>query len=107
MQKPSGVVRYTEAELAALPSEAEFVRVDAMSAGELEAAIAADPDWRDVPDDWYRTAVPVFPGEVAETISIRVDRDVLAWFKKQGSDYPTRMGAALRAFMIAQENAKR
>ena len=31
-------------------------------------------------------------------ISLRVDADVLAWFKAQGAGYQTRMNAVLRAF---------
>ena len=35
------------------------------------------------------------------SISLRVDRDVLDWFKTQGPGYQTRMNAVLRAFMDA------
>ena len=34
-------------------------------------------------------------------ISLRVDADVLAWFKAQGAGYQTRMNAVLRAFREA------
>ena len=34
-------------------------------------------------------------------ISLRVDADVLAWFKAQGAGYQTRMNAVLRAFKEA------
>ena len=34
-------------------------------------------------------------------ISLRVDADVLAWFKAQGVGYQTRMNAVLRAFKEA------
>jgi len=32
------------------------------------------------------------------SISLRVDADVLEWFKAQGAGYQTRMNAVLRAF---------
>ena len=35
-------------------------------------------------------------------ISIRVDADVLAWYKAQGPGYQTRMNAILRLYMEAQ-----
>ena len=35
------------------------------------------------------------------SISLRVDSDVLAWFKRQGPGYQTRMNAVLRAFKDA------
>ena len=34
-------------------------------------------------------------------ISLRVDHDVLAWFKAQGEGYQTRMNAVLRAYRDA------
>lgn len=35
------------------------------------------------------------------SISLRVDHDVLAWFKAQGDGYQTRINAVLRAFRDA------
>ena len=35
------------------------------------------------------------------SISLRVDADVLEWFKAQGAGYQTRMNAVLRAFKKA------
>lgn len=34
-------------------------------------------------------------------VSLRVDQDVLAWFKSQGAGYQTRINAVLRAFRDA------
>jgi uncharacterized protein (DUF4415 family) len=38
-------------------------------------------------------------------ITLRVDRDVLEFFKKQGERYQTRMHAVLRAYMQAHKRA--
>lgn len=35
------------------------------------------------------------------SISLRVDRDVLEWFKSQGAGYQSRMNAVLKAFKEA------
>lgn len=35
------------------------------------------------------------------SVSLRLDADVLAWFKSQGRGYQTRMNAVLRAFKDA------
>jgi uncharacterized protein (DUF4415 family) len=35
------------------------------------------------------------------SISLRIDADVLEWFKAQGTGYQTRMNAVLRAFKDA------
>ena len=45
-----------------------------------------------------RGLTPVVP---KASISLRVDRDVLDWFKAQGDGYQTRMNAVLRAFRDA------
>ncbi len=39
------------------------------------------------------------------SISLRVDREVLEWFKAQGPGYQTRMNAVLRAFRDASTAA--
>jgi uncharacterized protein (DUF4415 family) len=36
-----------------------------------------------------------------QPISLRVDEDVLEWFKAQGPRYQSRMNAVLRAYMAA------
>ncbi|MGH8173031.1 MAG: BrnA antitoxin family protein [Rhodanobacteraceae bacterium] len=41
------------------------------------------------------------PGLPKTSIALRVDSDVLAWFKAQGAGYQTRMNAVLRAFRDA------
>ncbi len=40
-------------------------------------------------------------------LTIRVDHDVLNWFKSQGRGYQTRINSLLRAYMEANENYKR
>lgn len=50
--------------------------------------------------DWARAEL-VTPGSKT-MISLRVDPDVLAFFKSQGAGYQTRMNAVLRAWMEAQ-----
>jgi uncharacterized protein (DUF4415 family) len=41
---------------------------------------------------------PVLP---KEAISLRVDKDVLDWYRENGTGYQTRMNAVLRAFRDA------
>ncbi|WP_211307058.1 BrnA antitoxin family protein [Roseinatronobacter thiooxidans] len=50
--------------------------------------------------DWTRAEL-VTP-EPKKAISLRVDPDVLEFFKSQGAGYQTRMNAVLRAWMDAQ-----
>lgn len=36
-------------------------------------------------------------------LTLRLDRDVLEWFRKQGRGYQTRINALLRAYMVANK----
>jgi uncharacterized protein (DUF4415 family) len=49
-----------------------------------------------------------FPGRcVSGTTGLRIDEDVLAWFRGQGPGYQTRMNAVLRAYVEARKRAGR
>ena len=60
-----------------------------------------DIDYSDIPelgDDVFAKPLTPWPPK-KETITIRVDSDVLGWFKRQGSGYQTRMNQVLRRYM--------
>jgi len=106
MAKRSSTVRHSAEEIKAMiargGSRTDWARVDAMSEKELEASIAANAD--DVHEglDWSEAVKGLPPRK--EHINIRVDSDVLNWFKGTGKGYQTRMNNVLRAFV---ENRKR
>jgi uncharacterized protein (DUF4415 family) len=71
---------------------------------EVDASVANDPDWS---DDWnWSNAVLVIPPK-KKAISIRVDEDVLDYFRKQGAGYQRRMNAVLRSYMDQTSGKKR
>ena len=104
----SNIKRYSADELRGMiargESKSDWRAIRAMTEEELEAAIAADPDWKDVPADWYKDAIPVMPGP-KKLLSLRLDPDVVEWFRAQGPRYQTRMNAVLRAYMQARQKA--
>ena len=53
---------------------------------------------RDLPADFWESAVVVEP-KAKQPISLRVDADVLEWFRAQGPRYQSRMNAVLRSYM--------
>ncbi len=74
-------------------------RVDSLTDEDIKAAIRDDPDAAPILDDnWFKTARVVLPPGKAP-ISIRIDRDVLEWFRASGEPYQTRINAVLRAYM--------
>lgn len=111
MKKDGAIVSYTAEELRAMiargESRTDWARVDAMTEAELEAAIASDPDWADIPRDWYKHAVPHYPEALRQQVTLRLDPDLVAWFKRKGRGYQARINAALRAFVEAHERAGR
>jgi uncharacterized protein (DUF4415 family) len=80
-------------------------RKDALTDEEIEASIANDPDWEEFKDiDWSKAVLVIPPKKKA--ISIRVDEDVLDYFRKEGAGYQRRMNAVLRSYM-QQKRKKR
>lgn len=69
---------------------------------EAEITATSPPELDDLPDDFWDDAVVVTP-QRKEAISLRVDEDVLRWFRGQGARYQTRMNAVLRSYMMATE----
>jgi uncharacterized protein (DUF4415 family) len=67
--------------------------------------MAKDPVWRDFDEREWSEGVLVIPPK-KQAISIRVDKDVLDYFKKEGAGYQRRMNAVLRSYM-QQKRKKR
>jgi uncharacterized protein (DUF4415 family) len=80
----------------------DLARLRALTDADVEKAVAEDPDTF-IPDAaWWKRARVVLPG-AKEMVTLRLDPDVLAWFRKRGRGYQTRINAVLRAFVEAQK----
>ena len=66
---------------------------------EVHAAVASDPDIVPTDEAFWKDARVVMP-KPKETVTIRLDADLLAWFRKERG-YQTRINAILRAYMAA------
>lgn len=62
------------------------------------------PEGKSLGADFWKTAKVVHPEGPKERLTVRFDRDVVAWFKAGGRGYQTRMNAVLRSYFEAQEN---
>jgi uncharacterized protein (DUF4415 family) len=72
-----------------------------------ETLTSTDAPEIELDEDFWRNARVVMPDEKGKTpVSIRVDNDVLDWFKRQGKGYLTRMNAVLRAYVAAQKEQR-
>jgi uncharacterized protein (DUF4415 family) len=82
----------------------DWAAVDALTNEEIEEAVRNDPDAAPLDFDWSKAVLVIPPKKKA--ISIRVDEDVLDYFKKQGVGYQRRINAVLRSYM-QQKRKKR
>jgi uncharacterized protein (DUF4415 family) len=85
-------------------SRTDWKRVKAMSRTEVERL--ADRDEGPLPEDWESKVTVGLP-PAKQDIHIRLDGDVLEWFKAHGRGYQTRINAVLRAFVQTRERVDR
>lgn len=80
----------------------DLARVAAITDEDIDRAMRDDPDWAGFEDiDWSKAEV-VFP-TAKQSISIRLDQDVVDFFKSTGKGYQTRMNAVLRHYVHEQK----
>jgi len=70
----------------------------------LESMTDEEIDYADIPplDDEFFTEGELRLPKAKPLISIRMDPEVLNWFRSQGPGYQTRMNAVLRMYMETQ-----
>ena len=109
MEKDNDIRRFSVADLeerqARGESRTDLARLRAKSAEDVEREIASDPDFKDESGDWLAQAKAVMPTP-KKLLSLRIDNDVLDWFKRQGPGYQTRINAVLRAFVQQAEKRR-
>ena len=86
------------------PGKTDWARVDALGDTDIAEMVRDDPDAVPVDIDWSEAVLVIPPKKKA--ISIRVDADVLDWFKRDGAGYQRRMNAVLRSY-VEQRKKKR
>ena len=79
-------------------SRTDWVRLKEMSDKDIDLSDAPELD-----AEFFRTAAVRMPC-AKKAVSIRLDQDVLAWFRKQGGTYQTRINAVLRTYMQAHSH---
>jgi uncharacterized protein (DUF4415 family) len=78
-------------------SQTDWKRIDAMR--------DEDIDFSDIPEqgpDFFANAI-IWPGPKRQ-ITLRIDPDVLKFFRKQGRGYQTAINAVLRKYMEVQKS---
>ena len=99
MRKRSRIVHYES--LDDIPVKPLNRKLIEMSDEEAERRAAADPDAGIIPPGFWDTATVRVP-ETKQQITLRLDPDVIRWFKRTGKGYQSRMGAVLRSYVEAK-----
>lgn len=77
-------------------SKTDWERLSTMTDKEIDLTDSPELD-----DSFFENATLIMP-EPKKSVSLRIDPDVLDWYKHQGPGYQTRMNAVLRMYMRAQ-----
>ena len=89
-------------------SRTNWNEVDAKSDHELTQNAISDPDNPPVSEDFIARAQRVqSPSEQKQQVTLRIDSDVLNWFKEKGKGYQTMINAVLRAYKETQQSGHR
>jgi uncharacterized protein (DUF4415 family) len=99
--RPEGVIavsaKRTKGASKITPSRgrADLKRVRDMT--EAQIARTSPPELANLPEDFWSDAEIVTAPK--EAISLRVDQDVLSWFRESGPRYQSRINAVLRSYV--------
>ncbi len=101
MEKKGDIVRYSAEELGGMTSETDWAKVDTTTRDEIERQ--ADADDGPLPEGWEDSVVLGIPSP-KRGVYLRLDPDVLDWFKGAGKGYQTRINKVLRAFVESRKS---
>ncbi len=102
MQKSEHIVRYTANEVDELIARGEdrtdWDYVQRMSPEEVEESVNTEEEGFFDLSKGY-PGLPSGIGQPKKQLTVRLDQDIIDWFRAQGKGYQTRMNAVLRQFM--------
>lgn len=78
---------------------AELQDLKKLTDEEVERRVSGDPDARPAEAEWLREGEVVYP---KKPISIRLDEDVIGYFKRNGKGYQSRINAVLKKYVRSQ-----
>lgn len=73
---------------------------------ELARVADEDIDFSDIPEldeKFFEAAQLLLPTQSKRMMTLRIDGDVVEWFKGHGPGYQSRMNAVLRAYMKSRD----
>ena len=80
-------------------SQSDWARVDGMNDADIDYSEIAELD-----DKFWKKAQLILP-ENKVKVTMRLDPEVLNWFKNQGKGYQTKINAVLKSYIQAHSKA--
>jgi uncharacterized protein (DUF4415 family) len=96
------IVEKSADKLSEMESRTDWERVDALTDEEIERAVADDPDAQLLDAEWFQMADLIVPTSDKTRVTIRLDADIVDYFKAQGRGYQTRINDVLKAYVLSQ-----
>ncbi|MBB6146711.1 uncharacterized protein (DUF4415 family) [Silvibacterium bohemicum] len=97
------IVRKTLADIKVTPAMKRHLK-------ELASRPDSEIDFSDIPElteDFFKGAIRnPFYRPVKKQVTVRLDSDIIAWLRKKGTGYQTRMNALLRSAMLKEITTK-
>lgn len=81
-------------------SSADLARMKDRTRSDAPANASLDRDF------WAKAKI-VYPQTAKKQLTMRLDSDMVDWFKRQGKGYQTRMNAVLRSYFESQTRGPR
>ncbi|MBI5816492.1 MAG: BrnA antitoxin family protein [Nitrospinae bacterium] len=106
--KEKHIKSYTAAELKARRSASgtDYKKLDSLSDEDVERYVAGDEDEHGIAPDWTQAKL-VLP-ERRQSVHLRLEKEIIIFFKKRGKGHISRMQAVLKAYVDAHRpHAKR
>jgi len=91
--KKKNIVSYTMDEILKMKDDTDWARIDKMR--------DADIDTSDIPElteEFWKNAKRFMPPKKKKMISLRMDEELIKWFKRQGVPYQSLMQSVLKAY---------
>ena len=106
MAKKERIVKYTDEELTNLVEKegtlSDWEKAADMTKADIEANVASDSDEAEMVMDWDNVTVEM--PQPKAVLNMRIDRDVLDFFRKTGKGYQSRINAILRSYVERREH---
>ena len=105
MARKAHITKYTDSELAKLAEQedtlSDWGKAASMAEVEIEARVVSDTDEDDMAVDWGNATVEL--PQPKAVLNMRVEKEVLDFFRKGGKGYQSRINAVLRSYVELRE----